>query len=130
MLHRQRRDLDRHEEIEREYAPRNGNRSPRGGERNQQVLHAELDVAVEYQRRDVHPDEQHREPTKEPVQIEQPPRRALLGDHAAGVYESPDDRRAEQRPRHDAARAGEVPPEVLVELRRHASAPSSTASEK
>ena len=79
----QRGDLDRDEQVHADDAPRHRERVPRARERDQHVGDAEVRVAVEQDRADVHADERERERTEVAVQAQEP-RRASAGGRAPG----------------------------------------------
>ena len=89
---------------------------PRAGQRNEDLCEAEVHVRVEDQRHYVNPGEDQRQPSEEPVQIEDPVRARLAVENLGRQRESPQHARSEQCPGDDAAAAGDVPPQLLVHL--------------
>ena len=101
-------------------APRHRERVPRAGERHQHVGDAEVGVAVEQDRPDVHADEHDGQRAEVAVQAEQPRGPRPAAEHLGGEQQPPHDGGEDQGPGDDAARPGDVPGDLA-----HRSAPSA-----
>ena len=86
---------------------------------HEHVGDAEVGVAVEQDRTDVHADEHDRQRAEVAVEAQQPRRCRPATEHLGGEQQAPDDGGEDQRPGDDAAGPGDVPRDLV-----HRSAPA------
>ena len=106
---RQRRELHREEQVAGDDSPGDRNRVPLRRERDQDRAQAEVRVLVGEQAEHVHAGERERGAAQPAVHVEQPVRAGPAPEHLGRERETPQGRRREQRPRHEAGRARDVP---------------------
>jgi hypothetical protein len=114
MAHEKRGQIDGNQQIQRDDSPRDRTGLPGRGKRDKELRQSEMDVTVESQTGQVHPNEGDRQAAQEPVQVEVPCRRRDLTRKPAGDDHSPQHRRGNQSPGDQATSPGHVPPELMV----------------
>jgi hypothetical protein len=108
----QRRRLDGHQQVERDDTPGHRRRRPRGRTGHEQVGESERDPRVEDQADQVDHDEHDREPSEEPVHVEQPGCGRATSESSRGEGDAPQHRGHGQHPGDDPRRARHIPPHL------------------
>jgi hypothetical protein len=110
---RERRHLDRKEQVERDDSERDGHRMPRRSQGHEHLREPEVHVGVADDCADVDHGEDEGETAEEAVQVEKPGSPHPPPEGSGRHGQAPQDRSGEEGPRNDTGRAGDIPGEEL-----------------